>query len=293
MATTIEFALARGPTLVASNIMRPKSSLGLFFGKQQRRKHVGEFILTDSIYEPHLTLPKHVHELAYFCIVLRGAYTECYGRVSQTYSPATVVFHPAGETHSDHFHEAGGHIFNVAFSPGWLQRTSERSRVLTCTDHMQGGRAAWIAKQLYCEFQEPDDLSPLAIEALAIEVLVEASRRARHPRQTNPPRWLRHVTDLLHDQFAERLSLDQIAAAAGVHPMHLARVFQRHCLCTVGEYIRKLRVEFVCQELSESDAPLVEIALAAGFSDQSHFCKSFRSHTGLTPSQFRNISRSR
>jgi AraC family transcriptional regulator len=45
--------------------------------------------------------------------------------------------------------------------------------------------------------------------------------------------------------------------------------------------------------MASSDAPLVEIALSAGFSDQSHFCKSFRFHTGMTPSQFRKTSRRR
>jgi len=293
MKTRTPFTLTGAVPLATSIVMDLRSSFGSFFGQQQRRQHVGEFILTDSVFEPGLRVPKHLHELAYFCIVLRGTYTECYGKVSRTYSPATVVFHPEGETHSDHFHEIGGHIFNVALSSRWLQRLGERSRVLTRTHHLQGGRAAWIARRLYCEFQEPDDLAPLAIEGLTLEILVEASRHAHRPHEATPPRWLRQVTDLLHDRFAERLSLEQVALAAGVHPLHLARVFQRYCRCTVGDYVRKLRVEFACQEIAASDAPLVEIALAAGFSDQSHFCKSFRSHTGMTPSQFRSIARVR
>jgi AraC family transcriptional regulator len=238
-------------------------------------------------------MPRHSHELAYFCLVLRGSYTERYGKISRTYSPGTVVFHPQGETHSDEFHEAGGHIFSVTLAPRWLERVEQGSRVLARTDHLQGGRAGWIARRLYCEFLNPDDLSRLAVEGLALEILVEASRHARASGDAAPPRWLRQVIELLHDRFAERLSLEQIALAAGVHPLHLARVFRRHYRCTVGEYIRKLRLEFVCREIASSDAPLVEIALAAGFSDQSHFSKSFRSLIGMTPSRFRRISRER
>jgi AraC family transcriptional regulator len=238
-------------------------------------------------------MPWHSHELAYFCIVLRGSYTERYGKVSRIYSPGTVVFHPQAETHSDEFHEAGGHIFSVTLGSRWLKRLDDGSRVLTRTDHLQGGRAAWIARRLYCEFLNPDELSRLAVEGLALEILVEGSRHARSPRTAAPPPWLRQVIDLLHDRFAERLSLEQIALGAGVHPLHLARVFRRHCRCTVGEYVRRLRLEFVCQQVAASDAPLVEIALAAGFSDQSHFCKSFRSLTGMTPSRFRSLSRGR
>jgi AraC family transcriptional regulator len=272
--------------------MRLKSSHGSSFGQEQRQD-VGEFVLTDSVYEPHLRVPRHSHELAYFCIVLRGSYTERYGKISRSYSPGTVVFHPAGETHSDQFDDVGGHIFNVALTPRWLERMDERYRVLTRTDHVQGGRAAWIARRIYAEFLNPDDLSRLAVEGLALEILVEASRHARGRRDPAPPRWLCRVIEQLHHRFAERLSLKQIALDAGVHPLHLARVFRRHCRCSVGDYVRKLRLEFVCQQVAASEAPLVEIALAAGFSDQSHFCKSFRSLTGMTPSQYRNIARQR
>jgi AraC family transcriptional regulator len=269
-----------------------KASHGSCFG-QQRREDVGEFVLTDSVYEPHLQVPKHSHDLAYFCVVLRGGYTECYGRVNRSYSTGTVVFHPAGEMHSDQFSDAGGHIFNVALTSMWLARADERSRVLARTDHLQGGRAAWLARRLYGEFLRPDDLSGLAVEGLALEILVESARQARGARETAPPRWLRQVIDQLHDRFAEHFTLEQIAGDAGVHPLHLARVFRRHYRCTVGEYVRKLRLEFACREIAASDAPFAQIALAAGFADQSHFCKTFRSQTGMTPSQFRRISQRR
>jgi AraC family transcriptional regulator len=264
-----------------------------FFGQVQRRQSVCDFILTDSVYAPGLRLPKHSHELAYFCLILQGTYTESYGKINRTYLPSTVVFHPEGETHSDQFHNAGGHIFNVAFSSRWFQRAREFTRVLTHADHSQNGRASWIARRLYCEFQEPDDVSPLAIEGLALEFLVELSRRSSSSSKSSPPQWLRKVEDLLRVRFAERLSLEQIGQAAGVHPMHLARVFRCHRHCTVGDYIRKLRVEFACQKIASSDEPFIEIALSAGYSDQSHFCKSFRFHTGMTPSQFRKTSRRR
>jgi AraC family transcriptional regulator len=270
-----------------------KTSQASFFGKVQRRQSVSELILTDSVYAPGLRLPMHSHELAYFCLVLQGTYTESYGRINRTYSPSMVVFHPEGETHSDQFHDAGGLIFNVAFSSRWFQRVREFTHVLAHADYSQNGQASRIARRLYCEFQEPDDVSPLAIEGLALEFLVEMSRRASATSKGSPPRWLRQVEDLLRARFAERLSLEQIGQAAGVHPMHLARVFRCHLHCTVGDYIRKLRVEFACQKIASSDAPLIEIALSAGFSDQSHFCKSFRYHTGMTPSQFRKTSRRR
>jgi AraC-like DNA-binding protein len=55
----------------------------------------------------------------------------------------------------------------------------------------------------------------------------------------------------------------------------------------VGEYVRTLRLEGAIRDLEESEASLAAIALANGFSDQSHFSNAFRRHTGVTPSEYR------
>jgi AraC family transcriptional regulator len=138
-----------------------------------------------------------------------------------------------------------------------------------------------------------DDLSPLAMEGLALELLVAASRYPVSIAEHRVPAWLRRVTDILQDRFAETFSLADLAATVEVCPDHLARVFRRYQGCTVGEYVRRLRVDFARRRLASSDARLVEIALAAGFSDQSHLTKTFKQHTGMTPGEFRASWRSR
>ena len=72
--------------------------------------------------------------------------------------------------------------------------------------------------------------------------------------------------------------------------MDLSREFRKHYDTTIGEFIRKRRIEHACQLLASSDTSLSEIALVCGFSDQSHFCAMFKSHTGLTPAKFRDMS---
>jgi AraC family transcriptional regulator len=97
--------------------------------------------------------------------------------------------------------------------------------------------------------------------------------------------------DLLHARFAESLSLDQIASAVGIHADHLTHAFRRQYGCTVGDYLRQLRIEFACRQMTTSDMPLVEIALAAGFADQSHFTKTFKRLMGMTPGDFQRNHR--
>jgi AraC family transcriptional regulator len=77
-----------------------------------------------------------------------------------------------------------------------------------------------------------------------------------------------------------------LADEIGVHPVHLARVFRAHHGMPLGTYLRGLRLDWAAGQLRTS-TPLADIAAGAGFVDQSHFTRAFRSHTGLTPGQYR------
>jgi AraC family transcriptional regulator len=144
----------------------------------------------------------------------------------------------------------------------------------------------WLAHPLYREFQQVDDASVLAVEGLALELLAEALRCRVGPAGRIPD-WLQRVRAMLHDRFADRLRVAGIARTVGVHPVYLGSLFRRTYGCTVGDYLRRLRVSHASQRLSASDASLAEIALASGFSDQAHFCRSFRRVTGMTPTAYR------
>ena len=132
-----------------------------------------------------------------------------------------------------------------------------------------------------------DELSPLIVEGLTSEILGEAARFSLSKREPGPPSWLEQARELLHDQFHEHLTLAQVAGSVGVHETHLSREFRRYYRSTVGEYIRHLRIEFACHKLSTSETPLSAIALAAGFTDQSHFARTFKLRTGMSPATYR------
>ncbi len=101
------------------------------------------------------------------------------------------------------------------------------------------------------------------------------------------PQWLERVRNNLEQRFAEPLKLSEIAAEAGVHPVHLAREFRKHYGTSVGEYLRRVRIEYACRELMGSNVAVTNIAFAAGFADQSHFSRTFKRLCGTTPGRYR------
>jgi AraC family transcriptional regulator len=118
---------------------------------------------------------------------------------------------------------------------------------------------------------------------------VSRRRAERVPDGVAP--WLSETRDRLHADVAARPSLAELAASVGVHPVTLARAFRRSFGCTVGEYLRRLRIERAAERLASGTQPLAEIALAAGFADQSHFSNVFRRRVGMSPSVYRREAR--
>src|SRR5262249_31043302 len=124
---------------------------------------------------------------------------------------------------------------------------------------------------------------------LTFELLGALSRHSQLRIERTPPRWLRQARDLLHAHFAENLSPDSIALKVGAHPSHLMREFRRHYGCTIGDYLPKLRGAFASRTLATSDLSLLQIAQDSGFADQSHFSRTFKILTGMTPSTYRKM----
>ena len=114
--------------------------------------------------------------------------------------------------------------------------------------------------------------------------------RAEYPIAMRAPDWLKRARQMVETRFLEPLSLADIASAVGVHLVHLSREFHRYNQCTVGELIRRRRVEHACHLLVHTDVSLAEIALSCCFSDQSHFSMMFKRHMGITPAKFRKRS---
>ena len=136
-----------------------------------------------------------------------------------------------------------------------------------------------------------DSASPLAIEGLVLELVADLSRRLSRISERRPARWLKRARDILHAHPSETIRLNDVARAVEIHPVHLAREFRKAYGCTLGEYLRGLRIELCCARLASCDDSLVEIALTAGFSSQSHFSRVFKRHTGITPTEYRSSYR--
>ena len=168
----------------------------------------------------------------------------------------------------------------LSFSREWLEASFDAFEGEVLSAKTSSVLARLFLKLVH-ELGQMDDESMRSIEQQLFKTVV-----ARNSEVGVQP-WLNEARSLLHSQFAEQPSLSRIASTVGVHPVHLAREFRKHYGSSVGEYVRKLRIDFACQQLLASDDPPVKIATAAGFVDQSHFSRTFKRFLGTTPGKYR------
>jgi AraC family transcriptional regulator len=245
------------------------------------------FVLTEKLFPARSRLGEHAHDDARFCFVVAGRYKEAIGRQAIDCAPSTLTFCPAGDAHSNEFYDEPVQVLTVEIPPRWMERVAQESIALPHALSIHHGLAPGLARRLAHEFQQMDSGASLLLEALSVELLVAAGRSTPFPSERTAPQWLERVRELIHARFAERLTLDEIGAHAGVHPVHLASVFRQRFHCTIGDYIRDRRIEYASGELTRSRTPLAMIALDAGFANQGHFSTTFKRITGFTPAAYR------
>jgi AraC family transcriptional regulator len=247
----------------------------------------GAFALTEAVYPPTMQLPRHAHSCATISFVLKGSCTETIGNSVYECAPFGTILKPPGEVHSNQYGRAGAKCLLIEIKPPGLESIRTFSGIVDQIVHVQELPVSGLAIRIHGEFKNPDSASALTIEGLVLEMLGAATRRSIILSAPKPPRWLRDARDLCDECFPQPISLISVAAAVQIHPAHLARMFRKHYRCTLGEYVRSLRLNRAAQDLIQTDKSLVEIALEAGFYDHSHFTHTFKRRSGITPMEFR------
>lgn len=253
---------------------------------------IGQTAVSEASFADNLVLPTHTHDTPVFAVFFGGLMEFSLGSRDHMCRQCTVQVHPAGEPHAQKFGPAGARMLVVQPVLERPDTPAALRELIARVSNFRHAGIADLAARAALELRCPDRLSPLALEAIVMEILVCAARLPTDRRCGSAlPGWLERAAEMVHDRFREQLQLSEIADEVGVHPGHLARSFRQHFRLPLGTYIRRLRLAWAAHRLGKSDDPIVNIAYEAGFADQSHFTRSFRQYSGVTPAQMRRNRR--
>jgi AraC family transcriptional regulator len=253
---------------------------GVLGGPRELSVSAGPFAIRVARLPPGLRLPPHAHEPATLNVVLDGEYREAieHGAL-RSHRPATLIAKPAGAVHSNHLGAGPVECLVIELST---------DTVADVVIHRSAGVARYGGR-MRAELVRRDDLTPLGMEALVLELLADLAR-APDQRPAGGHRWLTQARDLLHDEPGPT-SLGSLARRIGLHPVYMARGFRSRYGCSVGEYARSLRVERARRLLHHTRLSLSEVAARAGYSDQSHLTRDFRRAFNHSPGAYRRLAR--
>ncbi len=204
-------------------------------------------------------LPTHRHAGAYASLVLHGDYVEASADGPFACVPGTLVLHPAFHAHGDRFGRRGARVLNLALPAGWAPR---QVRVLRVAMRLDAARRAF----------EHGGAGLQALVADARPVAVEARGD-----------WQAAFVQALAD---DDLPIARIARRCGVTAAYASRALRSAYGMAPQQLRRELRWRRAL-DLLRGDAALADVALRAGFADQSHFCRTARAFSGLPPAMLR------
>ena len=242
------------------------------------------FLVSEVWFPPDTVIPRHTHDRPVLGVMLAGSFEDRFSRRTLALWAGELFTEPGQERHSNRVGSHGAHVLALQPDPRDEELFRGSRSLLDEIRSMRHGGVALSASRLAREIRRPEGLSSLAIESLALDMIVTA---ARFEGAVGEPGWLTRVDEIVHDTFRERLSVAEIAQTVGVHRARLARVYKRHRGLPIVTHVRRLRLAWAAERLVESAESLSSIALQAGFADQSHLTREFKRRFGVPPGAYR------
>jgi len=229
--------------------------------------------------------PAHSHDT--FCISLIEAGTFNENELFATQGSICVT--NPGEVHVNRVvHEPGCSFKTFYVSPDLLKALNQNQAVQFSSKVIEDVALYQQLRQVATNL-EPANFGQPAARVLT-EQLQQLIRQHADPTPAADPtandEVLRQIQHYIQQALSEKISLQTLARLAGMDKFKFIRFFKKHCGLSPFAYVTLQRIERSKQALRQK-MPLVDVALEAGFYDQSHHCTYFRHYVGVTPAEYR------
>lgn len=237
-------------------------------------------------YREGQSFDRHAHATSSIALVVRGSLEEVADGCSTRADAGGWVIKPAGSWHATRFGPAGAATLQLEWAGPRQQDFEQLTRDMKAYQWGTDLRVAAGLLQVLCEVRKPE-----ARESLQDSVLDALGAIAAYLRRPAgcPPCWMARVEKHIRGGLDDSIRVRDLALLAGVHPVHLARVFQHIHGCGVVEFVQRARVRAAAKWLAGRRLSTGEIAVACGFFDQSHLTRVFRRELGITPARYRRL----
>jgi len=253
--------------------------------------------------------PLHWHTCAEIIMVIEGTYTVVSNRVSYTLNAGDIIVVPPGELHELRPNSVGFRMI-VQFDLNAMSKFRGFTRLFSVMPH-----AILITAENLPELhrQERELLNNTALEYSGADTLADASAAAcmirffvllarcdqltqsapspntQHNKQKEYVEKFNAVFDYIERNYAENITLEDVAASIGFSKFHFSRLFRTYTDTSFYDYLCLRRLKAAETLLLTPDLPITEVALQSGFSSISTFNRVFKKYKECTPSEFKEF----
>jgi AraC family transcriptional regulator len=246
---------------------------GQFLGVDLAGLRAKAFVVRVTRYAPGAELAMHDHRNPNLCLILHGGFRDLAVGWGQADIGAAVM-HPAGMGHAQRFADGGSLAVNVELDPSWLRDVggSDAAGLLQVSSNeaLTTARRLWLA----LEAREPDKCIAATLARLLCGRGVDGARAD-------------NVAVRGIKRASLGMSVQDVSAGIGVDPSHYGREFSKRVGCSPSQMSRWERIARAVDLLRETDRPLADVAIQAGYCDQSHMCREMMKVMGCTPKSLR------
>ena len=152
------------------------------------------------------------------------------------------------------------------------------------------GEVVRMAWQLLEDCRENRLNNVYAASRAAYSFMMGLLDAAEHEQADSNEMLVSQVHDYCLHNISRQISVEDVAAFAGLSRWHLSRRFQQAYGKPLHDFIVELKMRMAVRRLQSSRDSVKEISVFCGFDDPSYFCKVFKRIYGTTPGEFRSCS---
>lgn len=227
----------------------------------------------------------HSHNNAHITLFLKGGTAEKRKNSSSLVRPGSLLFYHSDELHLNQDTLFPSKNINIEIEEDTLKELQITEAIIE-KSVKNTTLTKFLILKIFKECQIADTFSSDTINMLFAQLSNSTTHLEKFEKS---PFWIKNLKELLNDCWNENPNLQDLAKILNLNPITISKHFPKYFGCTLGEYMRRIKINHSLSLIQSSETTLTEISFQCGFADQSHFIRTFKNQTGFLPKQFQKL----
>lgn len=198
-----------------------------------------------------------------------------------------VMHHSYSEKSGDDFKRIVLYFTPESIEDAVVYERLKNSSGLYHVDNKIGHYLHGMLGMILLEQDNMDELHEASMKALLNIIIVALLRSATQAEKPEVQTLISKMINHIDTHYMEEITLDDLAEQFFVSKYYLCHEFKKYTNRTINQYINTTRILNAQRQIMESTASFSKIAENCGFASNTHFCRTFKSVTGMTPTKFK------